>query len=241
MGVMSKERVLKKLQKLKALAEDPAANPNEAASAAARMTEIMLNEGIAEIELESGETEDMIKEDFMPPELRKAHSWQEVLLNGLAEAAGCKLVIGKAGVGMRDKLWVLGLESTVAGVRYQFAAVCVDIERLRAQLIGGSRSSRASRAFCIGCAVMAARRVLEARQQVVEAARISHNERALVWLQNGISAAKVSEMIGGGRITANGRRTFSDAGAFQAGIEAGKKLALQGSGSALQGEKAQLR
>jgi hypothetical protein len=234
MSATSKERLLKKLQKLKALAQDPTGNANEAANAAARMTEIMIQEGIAEAELDLGNDGELTKEDIAGG--KKLPTWRKNLLGVLAGAVNCRAVAQGA-----NKVWLLGPSAQIAAVTYQYTAVANDVERLQKEWIGAPRGSSEWRSFCVGATWVISKRVQDIRDQALRHAQQAGQTRALVFLQSSITDAETSRLFNGGKLQSGRKeRPPEDAHSFVAGMQAGRRVSLGGGSAALGSEKTAL-
>lgn len=113
---------------------------NETAAAAARYVELLTQSGLDQSEVE-WEEDEIQTDDFLPKGQVRLVLWRKVLLNFLAEACGCQLLVSvpnKAG-DKRERLIVVGATEDVATVRYLHRSLSADILRSCKEWAAGPR------------------------------------------------------------------------------------------------------
>lgn len=189
---MNKEKLLNKLRKLNALANDPTGNVNEAAAAAAQMTELMHKHGL--------ESSDFLRQssaswDFLRGNgKRPVQKWQLVLLTCIAKDAGV-VVVGFHGRSIGIPV-VIGEEGQVAACMYCYHYITREIDRLQKQLLGERKWSRHYTSFCTGAVDTITGRMAVARQQRRARYEATNNTRALVWVDTPVPDEQVQSVIG---------------------------------------------
>ena len=184
---MAEPRILDKIEKLLRLSRS--SNEHEAALAAARAAELMLEHQISEAELGQGEALQIVDE---PMEAGKAlRSWRAIILIGLVEEFGCRSfkqvdrVVGihkltgervsvkKVGV----SLHVLGRPDDVACVRYVFLYLVAEVKRLAAttwregrRAVAGGSIRKWHESFRLGAAFVIRDRIRGLRSRRLEEA-----------------------------------------------------------------------
>ncbi len=124
--------IIEKIRKLLALSKST--NANEAAAAAAKAQRLMTEHQIAEAELESGEQHERatLADDPIDTFGWQTPQWKERLCGSLVQLNGCmcwKLSRWERGTRVR-KVQIVGRPSDVATVRYLYAWLTAEIERL---------------------------------------------------------------------------------------------------------------
>lgn len=117
-------KLLKRLQKLKALADDPHGNPNETSTAAALYAEMLAEHGFTQQQVEI-ETSEINSYDFLEPGQDSMESWQRILLNGVALASCCEMLQRHRDEGdtAPENVLIVGASDNVAAVQYGFQAL----------------------------------------------------------------------------------------------------------------------
>lgn len=228
----SRERLIAKLQKLRALATDPAGNPHEVAAAAARMTEIMLQAGISEEEL-AHEVPQAIVLHLVTR--RTMPLWKRYLVDGICRVAGVT-PLRRSHEGKTDCVLV-GAELSCAGVAYQYEALGKDILDLQRRNHGARAGTREHTDFCLGVVAIVVQRLDGARKRLK--AEIT-DSRALARLDYRPSDAEVAAAIGTQVKAGRAVRTRNVGEDFRQGYRAGQRLNLA-PGPALKAEKEALR
>lgn len=125
-----REKLIERLRKLRALANDATGNPEETATAAARLAEVMAKYGIEEAELDQAERPAFTFEDFLPGDQLDAPEWQKQLLAAVALCNRC-IYYRYAGREPRKPLVVAGRPDDLEVVRYVFWMLCNSIQQLK--------------------------------------------------------------------------------------------------------------
>ncbi len=129
------EKAIDRVRKLLALSKSD--NPNEAAQASARAQEILdryeLDAAMIESEVESGDAEledveDFCKKDAPLKMAGKLPVWQSRLADSIARANGCRVYLQT--IRMKRTIQIVGRASDVSKVRYLFAYLVREIDRL---------------------------------------------------------------------------------------------------------------
>lgn len=116
-------KIIEKIQKLLALANST--NEHEAANAAARAAELMLQHKIDQADLSTDDTAQEEVAEFRVGKAKNNVGWKGVMLVGLFRAFGCWGV--KAG----GRGWkIIGRKSDVDTVRYMFDYLVAEVNRL---------------------------------------------------------------------------------------------------------------
>lgn len=127
----NRENLLKKIGKLKALSECKTGNVNEAATAAAMLSKLMLEHQIEEIELGEVETTQTVEaSDELFREETANPSWQVSLFASLARLWFCKPYTQNIGKKKHKKLRIIGVKEDVENVRSLFSFITKEIESL---------------------------------------------------------------------------------------------------------------
>lgn len=221
---MTRENVLHRIKKLKALADDKA-NVNEAANAAAMAQKLIEKHRIEEAELfeltDEEDQEEVGEQDLETFNGTNMVRWRLDLANHLAYYNNCKTVSyrGNRRSKRQAKMTIVGRPSDVSTVRYLFQSLTRDIERLckRLRPHGGGKSW--SNSFRLGAVQAVSQKMKEAKA----AARVGASTQALVRVDNAMNAvdAAMKEMgVGKARKYTHHVDPF----AYQAGKRAGKNL-----------------
>ncbi len=161
MSAIPREKVLDKIRKLIALSGS--SNVHEAAVAAAAAQRLMLEHKVAEsdITVESSEDDLVVEQEvYRDLHLKAPPRWHATLLNGVATANFCRLVLDveRQRLGWeveRRKIYrIIGTEPDRATAVYLYEMLRGEIERLSGQVARLYRYDRAQRAsFKVGAAI----------------------------------------------------------------------------------------
>lgn len=187
---MTYEEAIDKIKKLQALATSD--NPHEAALAAARAQEIMTCYSIDAAALiesdpaaaaeQNEEIEDFTKSDPLDRNEGKTQfpRWRSSLGYTLAEVNGAKVYISRGALG------ILGKASAVQTVRYMYAWLTREVERLTVANCRGNGRTYANN-FRLGVVETINRKLREARRAAVDASRAVATGAALVRVDNALA------------------------------------------------------
>lgn len=233
---MTTPNIIERVRRLLALAES--SNVHEAAAAAAKAQELMSRHQLdmAALEVESGaEDEPILQEELARFRGTVRAPWRGVLAEALASANGCDVYSGRR-TDADGRIFVVykivGLASSAGAVRYLFAFLAREVDRL-AVLEAKRRNAPRGRAwlnsFRLGAACELRTRISDAHWRAMHAARGS---AALARIDR--TAERVAETMASLNLT-NGRRTakYSHSDAFAAGALAGRRIPLGGERAAL--------
>lgn len=239
------EKILSKLKKLLALAESD--NVHEAAAAAARAQELMakyqIDTACLDASAPAGAPAILVENDYLEPAKRnnaRKELWKGSIAAALAKANGCQSYWEGA------NLRVIGTRASAETVRYLYAYLVREVDRLAAQNKGNGRAWINS--FRIGAAHEISGAIRDGRQQAIEAAQseamarmkadpVNHGS-ALALVTKGISrlqdeARKVSEFTQQNLRLKPGRSAKASSGdGYYRGREAGATVKV-GSGPGL--------
>lgn len=246
---MLNEKIVDKVKKLLRLAES--ADVNEAATAAAAAQRLMENHRIdqAMIDLDGDEGDGVEDEEIEnlhddPLEASgRLGRWKSQLAMAIASINGCRIYLGR---GYKDgtaqtTLCIVGRPSDVASVRYLFAYLSGEIERL-CKLQGRGLGRTWANSFRMGAVHTVRKRLREAQQKARQEARAKLKGKgttALVKLDKALArvderAKEVEAWMKKNMRLSSARSSASrrDWGAYAAGKRAGDSIDLGGSGSA---------
>ena len=164
-------KVIERIRKLLALSKS--SNEHEAATAAARATELMAEHQIAQAQLDMNTETDPIGE-YVLERGKRAVSWKVILSTALMRAFACDSIQGRRKSGV--VMVIVGRQSNVAAVRYMYAYLVAELERLAAQGWRAARDRRSGarswkNSFRVNAAAVIARRLKEARKHAMDEAR----------------------------------------------------------------------
>lgn len=221
-----KARLLQKLAKLKALAECPTGNPNEAAAAAASMQRLMLEYQIESAELrgiDDVETISVVTEDLVPGAGYAVYpKWQRILYASMAQANDCMAIRIKPPYARSPKFipQLLGTPEDVANVQKLWAFVSLEIQRISEEWARDRwwATGKEKNDFLLGAASAVALRVERERRTVV-----NENPHAMVWLGRKMEAVE-AQAPEGLKMTRVGPPKRVDDISFLAGYRAGSDL-----------------
>jgi hypothetical protein len=235
------DKIIDKVRKLLELSKS--GNVNEASSAAARAQELMSKYNIEEAALavESGEEDGPIEvEDLHVFESAKLQNWRGILSQAISRANGCSTYSSMCAIPVNNKFErractkIVGPRAAADLVRYMYAYICSEVERL-AKEIGKTQSTGRSwhHSFKLGAAIEIAGRISQSardeRTRAVQQAQSSGT--ALVRVNSALArlderreavAARCKE-IG---LRAGGSVRSSNSAAYEAGRAAGAGIAI---------------
>lgn len=173
--------ILEKIRKLLALSKSD--NANEAAVAAAAAQRLMTEHQIAEAELGGSADDERAQREIDPLFTGSSEMpmWLNILSFNLAQLNGCITWIGRD-ANRRKVITIVGRPSDVASVRYLFAWLRLEIDRLtRRHAHGKGRTYATSyRKGCVSGVVAAMRETTKvARQQASGAALVKLDARLI--------------------------------------------------------------
>jgi len=217
------ESILKKIAGLRALAAN-AGTQAEAEAAASRAAAIIAEYQIEEAQLETTTptTEEIEEGDDLHTYTGKnVESWRAMLATGLAKGQGCySFYHSPSQRGQVCRQRISGRASDIAIVRYLFAWLCYEIDRLAEREDG-----RAARnAFRLG----AVSGYLRAMRQAQEAAFSSHQSgttsTSLVLADRTALSKELFTKGAGMKLGARGRTALTDGDAYRRGQVAGAAI-----------------
>lgn len=167
-----KSKLLKKLAKLKALAECKTGNANEVATAAAAMSRLMLEYQIEEFSLRGGqeaESEPTKAEDFKLFEKPFAN-WEGVLFQAICEVHECKAYQVQSAFGRKMKTFhAIGVKADVDNVRSLFYYLAGEIHRLAEVFAKGKTGwTKLKNDFKYGAAMGAIKSLKESKERIMQ-------------------------------------------------------------------------
>ena len=240
---LTRDKVMDKIRKLLALSTS--SNVNEAAVAAAAAQRLMFQYKVemTEVEIATEEAEPIVDLDILADSGQKcAMRWQVVLLNSIARANFCRLVITPWSAYSKSKLRVFGKKADIQTTNYLYLAVTSHIhescDRWAKEEMGSpSRTQRGSfrygAAITVGQRMMDARRSEEAKLRIPEAS--TRNTTAIVHVET--AERQVDEHLRKLFPKTKAHRTSrsADYSSYQAGRQAGHSIPLSGGRNALTG------
>jgi uncharacterized protein DUF2786 len=215
--------ILDKIRKLLALSKS--ANANEAAAAAAAAQRLMQEHRIAEAELETGGPTETAQLAADPIDRfgKRSILWKELLCGSLVRLHGCKCwkVSNWTGPNVCErKLQIVGRPSDIASVRYLYAWLTSEIERL-AQRDARGRGAKYAASYRWG----AVRGAIAAMRAADTAVRSEANPAALVKLDaRATEAEAASAAIASNIKPAHKSSAQFDADGYTRGVAAGRGL-----------------
>lgn len=215
--------IIEKIRKLLALSKS--SNANEAAAAAAAAQRLMAEHQIAEAELEVGDgpRESACKSaDPIDAFGEQAPTWKGVLCQGLADLLGCEVWlewVKKPGGGLGRLMQVVGRPSDVASLRYLYAWLVSEIERLTQKHAKGKGRTYAN-SYRLG----AVHGCLDAMQTANREVRAKASGEALVRVDERAAESEAVIAALGLNLRTTSRRSRSNAEAYERGQRAGRGL-----------------
>lgn len=227
--------VIDKVKKLLALSKS--SNANEAAAAAATANRLIdqyrLEE--SEIELSNSVQEDIFVDTESLYETGRLTQWKSTLASILAHHYGCAIYNHK---GYRKNAFKLvGRKSDITVVRYMFAWLCLEIDRLSNEASKGRDFTRStgkvfSNSFCSGAVAGIKTQLNASREEITKTA----NSVALVKLNQRLDEAN-DFMRKGIKLkkSASFSKSYLDRDAYEAGKNRGSSIHLGAGLNAAQG------
>lgn len=217
--------IVDKVKALRRLSENPSATAAEAASAAARIQELMLKHQLTEEDLSD---EEPIGEDSEPLYRGKSwRRWQSALSTGIAQVNACRCVKGVAADGAK-RIRIVGRPEDRANVRYLFEYVSRELNRLcrkHMASVGRMRPRNEAESYRIGFVEAVVARIKAMREEVVAAARAEGNERGIIRLDQRM--AEIEAWTQARFTIGKPTRITLSAGAWHAGHRDGEKLDIR--------------
>lgn len=219
------KRLKRKLEKLKALSECRTGNANEAATAAATMSRIMIEYQIAEFTVEENNAKplEMTDHAFFKATTVALPKWQVHLLLGIGRAHDCEPYISGKTKG-KQKCWkILGTTSDITDVKQLWVYCVKEIHHLVYEW-GMSKATRERNDFMMGAAVGVIQAIKAARLAIIEEAQTS-TAMVLFETKADTLAKKVKE-YGLVAIKKSSRGREVDMDSFDQGVYAGSTISL---------------
>lgn len=252
---MNHDKVIDKIKKLLRLAES--ADVNEAATAAGQAQRLMeqyrIDQAILSVDEDAPDgavDEENIKEFSDEPLAASGRlaQWKSSLGVAIASINGCRCVLSKewSGRKFRTTLCLVGHPSDVATVRYLFAYLVSEIERLCKERNNG-RGRTWANSFRIGAVHTVRKRLQEAKEQARLDARkkLKGNTKALARISKALE--RVDARAGAVDLwmkdnlemtTGRSRASSRDWDAYREGKRAGESIDLSGPSGGKAGRKA---
>jgi hypothetical protein len=240
-------KLIERLRRLLELSKS--GNANEAANAAAAAQRLMTEHSISEAMLdESEESLGEIGDNELCADGAGAR-WRHHLAAGLTEANQCKAYVSR--LGRAHRLMIVGHARNVATVRYLFAYVAREIERLCRDAGVGDRVFNNN--FKLGAAITVSRRLRESVAAARDRARQQANASdaggaALLRIDNALARidgqkAGVDAWLADHIKIGKARKSAAErnAAALAAGLRAGHSIDLDGSRAVLGAGSERLR
>lgn len=232
MPIMPRDKVLDKIRKLIALSGS--ANVHEAAVAAAAAQRLMLEHRIAETEISIETSDDdvvMDQEIYRDLRLKAPPRWHGILLNGVATANFCKLVLdteraaSSDGTERRKIYRIIGTEHDRAAVRTLYELLRGEVERLCDAAARAQRYDRADRAsFKLGAASALAGRLTREAGAFRSDLQAAAHTQALAVIDRTSDALERFVSAHFPRLTQRRSPSVSRASAYLHGREAGGRI-----------------
>jgi len=221
--------VIDKVKALRRLSENKSATPAEAASAAARVQELMLKHKLSEAQVRDARE----GVEWWPEPLwvgKKRSPWRSILATGVAHANGCRILHGVL-PGTPRRLTIIGKQSDAEVVRYLYAYLEREIERhckLFLEKTSDSRTGSRLRAasFRVGFAETVARRLVEERTRAKAEAASHGTSAALMRLDQDEADVQVW-VANKGLSSVKPKIAMVDASAWRSGCERGAAVAIR--------------
>jgi hypothetical protein len=215
----AKEKILDRVRKLLALSES--SNEHEAAQAAARAAELMIEHEISEASIAAeapGEQRTQPIYDTAIDHDGKVIEWKRAIVAGLAESMGCQYYHRSSGwrwhnykhnykrVRVQATYQIIGTKSAIATIRYMYPLLTAEVTRLAdlayadevAECLSSYVQPPSARgwkgAFRTGCAHRIATRLREQREQQITTARSDESKGGAIMVIDRQAAALDSFM-----------------------------------------------
>lgn len=217
------DRIIDKIQKLLALSTS--SNVNEAATAAALAQELMTRHQIevADIEFHTSKGGDVQVENEELTREKSYIPWKVSLAAGLAKANGCSVYTQNVYPGSSIKKMIatrfIGTSSSISVVRYMYAYLVREIDRLAAENREG-HDRIWLKSFRLGAVASITTRLIQASKEVVKEA----TPGALVVIDK--TASKVEEACKALNLKQGKQIKTQDYSGFQEGVKAGRTVNL---------------
>ena len=208
-----RDELIAKINALRALSTS--SNPNEAANAARIAEKLIQEHALSSADLDANGGENKQNESATDQGLicNEGEGWRADLAHNLADLHYCASISVWEPEGVR----IYGREEDVANVRYLFAWLAPEIERLADEQM---RSARWKKTYCAGAVAGIDRAMMRARREARRQATVA----ALVLTKDRLSRAIKSMEVDFPRTKARYTKTTRDA-AFEDGERAGEQLA----------------
>lgn len=241
---MNIEKATARVRKLMKLANDPAATPEEAATAAARASELMERYRLGAASIDDDEAADQkAYADEKPTHetverTARVRPWQVQLAEACARANRCRVYVTPA-----RGITMIGRPSDLQAAAYLYAACRRQVDALARPATRGFGAVYA-RSWREGCVATIGRRLRESTEAATQSAyqEASGNSNALVRLDEAVALKKRVEdeadrMVNricygtetpGRRTGWSGGARGLDAAGYHAGVRAGQSVSLGG-------------
>jgi hypothetical protein len=252
---MTQQKVIDRVRKLLELTKS--SNEHEAANAAARAAELMIEHEISEAQISAANESEApalkpVKDECVASD-GKIVEWKRRLVGGLCAAFGCNHYFYHGSRwGSRARYHAVGTEDAINAVRTMHAILVAEVNRLASDAYAeeveecrdsgvqppGARAWKS--AFRVGCANMVARRLAEQRATSIKAARNDASKSQAIMVvdrQKEALAVKWQELsrgFSGGYQTSAGGSSRSG---YSAGSAAGRNVNLGGNAALGSGKK----
>jgi hypothetical protein len=223
-------KVVDRLRKLLALTRS--SNQHEAAAAAARAAELMAEHQVHTAMLEQAERAPVDEQCI--DENGRAVNWKGILASGIAYSFGCAMFWrSDYDTGhRRSRIMIVGRPDDVAAVRYTYAYLCNELDRLadvewRENTLFTHGARRFKNAFRVGAARTIAGRLHETRDQTLAKRHLQADpatERALISIAR--DRAELDAFLARLNLRTRSAPVVSSGFGLQAGIAAGRHVDL---------------
>jgi hypothetical protein len=241
----TKDKVLKRLAKLRAMAEHKSSNQHEAERAAQEMARLMMqyeiDEGEVSGELDAGDLEAVADIPWDPDMkvMQRNWEWRNHLADGCARAMGCTLYVrGRRGGGCTAHF--VGRPSELSAARYMyehFSGVCERLadaawkaEHKRQTLCGVEPGPAAGRsykgAFRLGFARAVQWKIAESRKQAMADLYREGAGRSGALVRIEKKQADIDNLLSGMSLGSKPTRDPKNLGAYMEGTSAGREQSV---------------
>lgn len=235
---MSKEKLLKRLAKLKALASCPTGNPNETATAAATMQRLMLENSIDEHEIAGAASKLEAEKQSLNDDWMIFERWRLILFNVVSDLNDCTTWSERHEVNYRRRKWhVAGTAKDIENVRTLVNFCLQEIEHhtnlwVVGQHLAPNKLRMGKDDFRLGMAVGITDKMKEERIKVESETKSESKERGLVLVsmkeQKENAIGECLKALGLKLKTKKGNsRRVPEATPYSSGYETGKSLSMQ--------------
>ena len=212
--------IIEKVRKLRALAQS--SNANEAAAAAAAADRLIQEYRLQEAELHAETPEEPTRGDPLYVETRKCR-WRSSLSGAICRNYGVYAI--HSWVAGKLELWIYGTPSDLELVRYMYAWLSSEAERL--VTTSGMRGMRMRNSWFLGFVDGVSRQLAASKAASETVARASGHSTGIVHLASARDRARALALSGGIKPKSGGSSSARiDGDAFGAGRTAGANIHL---------------